>query len=248
MRHRSLCTLGLIAVLVGCESGDPVTPQVDVDAALAEMTAGAAGFGDFGMGSFASLPAPHASDCTYDAPSGYFKCAPVSASGVTFARQFQLLDASGQPLSSINPMTIASIRSVSDVSGSVTPSGPDPVTVTITRHDDATLTGVQSANRILNGTATQQLTAAAATEHLTMSDTTVTTALQLPSTAQQKYPLGGTVVSSGVIQEKAGPAEKYRIEIAFDGTSVVTIKSTFGSVTSSCKFNLANPNAEPVCT
>lgn len=247
MRLRSIATLALIAAVAGCDSSDPVAPQVDVDAALAEMTVGAAAYADFGMGTFVTVPYTRASDCSYDAPSGYFKCAPITAGGITFIRQFQLLDASGAPLSSINPLAIASIRSVRDVNGMVTPSSEDPITITLKRHDDATLSGVQSINRVLNGTATQEIVVSSSTDHITMNDTTVTAALQLPST-QQKYPLGGTVVSSGAIQENASAAETYRVEMSFDGTSIVIVKTTIGGLTSSCKVNMANPNADPICT
>lgn len=248
MRFRSVTALALIAVFAGCESGDPVTPQVDVDAALSDLAKGAAAYGDFGMGASLPSPATHASDCAFDAPSGFFKCAPVNANGIAFSRQFQLLDASGASLSSVNPLLVASIRSVTDVNGTIAPAGAEQVAIEIRRHDDATLSGVQSPNRVLNGTATQQLVASAEGTSLTLNDTTVTTQLQLPSTPQQKYPLGGKVVSSGAIHTPGTATEKYRIELSFDGTSIVTIKYAIGTEAFTCKVNMASPNSEPVCT
>jgi len=248
MRFRSVTALALVAVFAGCESSDPVTPQVDVDAALSQLDAGASTYGGFGLGATLPSPGTHASDCTFDAPSGFFKCAPVNSNGVAFNRQFQLLDATGAPLSSVNPLMVASIRSVTDVEGSFQPTASDPVTFDIKRHDDATLSGIQSTSRVLNGTATQDLVASVEGSSLTMNDTTVTTQLLLPSTPQQKYPLGGKVVSSGTMTEPGSAAEKYRIEVAFDGTSVVTVKYMFGSTTLTCKVNMASPSADPVCT
>lgn len=248
MKASSVVAITLLAVVAGCDSSDPVAPQVDVDAALTQTMTGAMAYGDFGMGFSPPAPAMHASDCSYDAPTGFFKCAPMNANGIVFIRQFQLLDASGAPLPSVNPLQVAAIRSVTDVNGTVSQGGADPFSFTIARHDDATLTGLQSTTRILNGTSTQQLDAGFEGTTLVMTDTTVTTNLQLPSSPDAKYPLGGTVVSSGTIKEGADAPGKYRVEVAFDGTSFVTIKTIFAGQTVTCRINMAAPDAPPSCT
>jgi hypothetical protein len=248
MRLRHFPSLALIAAFAACDSSDPVAPQVDIDAALSEIATGAVSFGSFGMASAVPMPAANSASCAFDAPSGFFKCPAVSTNGITFARQFQLRDASGAPLSTRDPLLVASIRSVTDVDGSVTASAELPVAIQIQRHDDATLSGLQSINRVLDGVATQQVIVSAEGETITLNDTTTTTQLKLPSTPQQKYPLGGTIVSSGAIYDGNAAPEKYRIEMTFDGTSIVTIKSTFGGETWTCQLNLGNPDSEPVCT
>jgi hypothetical protein len=248
MRVRHFPSLVLIAALAACDSGDPVAPQVDIDAALTEIATGAVSFGSFGMGSTVPMPAANSASCAFDAPSGFFKCPGITTNGITFARQFQLRDATGAPLSTRDPLLVASIRSVTDVDGTLLPSTQVPVTIDLQRHDDATLSGLQSANRVLDGVATQQVTVSAEGETITLNDTTTTTQLTLPSTPQQKYPLGGTIVSSGAIYDGNAVAEKYRIEMTFDGTSFVTVKSTIGGETWTCKMNLGNPDSEPVCT
>jgi hypothetical protein len=189
------------------------------------------------------VPAASASSCDFDAPSGFFLCAPVTAKGLTFTRRFQLLDASGAPLGSVNPLLVASIRSVIDVEGNVEFSETNAPTLHVTRHDDATLSGIQSADRVLGGRATTEVVASANTNSLTINDTTVTSALHLPATPQQKYPLGGTVVTSGAWFSNDDTPEQYRIEVLFDGTSIVTVTSTFGTDTTSCKLNLATSSS-----
>jgi hypothetical protein len=248
MRLRHFPSLALIAALAACDSGDPVAPQVDIDAALTEIATGAVSFGSFGMGSTVPMPAANSASCAFDAPSGYFKCPPVTTNGITFARQFQLRDASGSPLSTRDPLLVASIRSVTDVDGSIAASAELPIAIQIQRHDDATLSGLQSTNRVLDGVATQAVTVSSDQATITVNDTTTTTQLKLPSTPQQKYPLGGTIVSSGAIYDADAVPEKYRIEITFDGTSIVTVKTTFGGETWTCRLNLANADSEPVCT
>ena len=248
MRYRYLSTLALVALFAACDSGDPVTPQVDIDAALSEIATSGVTYGSFGMGSTVPLPSASSASCAFDAPTGYFKCPPVTSNGITFGRQFQLLDASGAPLSTISPATVASIRSVTDVEGTLAPTTQVPITIQIQRHDDATLAGVQSTTRMLNGLATQKVTVSGDGAAIILHDTTTTTQLKLPSTPQQHYPLGGTIVSSGAIYDDGAAAETYRIEMIFDGTSVLTVKSTVGGETWTCKVNMANPNADPVCT
>src|SRR4051812_31422387 len=97
MRSRFLSALAFLSVIAGCDSADPVTPQLDVDATLAQMATG-------GISSYATaaagvagpaLPGASTSSCSFDATSQFFVCGPVSASGVTFSRKFQLLDATG---------------------------------------------------------------------------------------------------------------------------------------------------------
>lgn len=240
------------ALIAGCGS-DTTEPQVDVDAALSQMAT--SGIGTYataaaGAGVNVTIPAANAASCPYDASTKFFVCAPVTANGMTFSRQFQLLDATGAPLATPNPLTVASIRSVTDIEGTMSQTTPSPVTIQMDRHEDATLSGIQSTNRVLNGTSTQQMTLTSSSTSLSSNETGTTTNLQLPSSPDQKYPLGGTITATGTLTLSSitTSTQQYSREISFDGTSIMTVKMTSGSVTSTCKVNLAAPNSAPSCT
>ncbi len=242
------------ALVAGCDT-EPTTPTVNVDAALEQMaTGGISTYTTAAAGpltGMASVPTPaggKASSCSYSAGTGFFSCAPVTAGGITFSRQFQLLDASGAPLAEPNPLLIAAIRSVIDVEGTHTTTGANPTTVQIDRHEDATLSGIQSASRMLNATATQQVSVTGASFAASTDETSTTTDLLLPSTPDKKYPLGGTIVTAGTLTTSGvtSSTQQYQGELAFDGTNLMSVKLTFGSTVLTCKVNLA-PGAQPGC-
>lgn len=256
MRFTRIVPAFAIALVAGC-SGDSTEPIVDVDAALTQMaTSGISTYSTAAatasIGGI-SLPAPSssASSCSYNSGLQFFVCAPVTASGLTFSRQFQLLDAAGAPLATANPLLVAAIRSVIDVEGTTTQgAGASAVTVAIDRHEDATLSGIQSVNRVLNGSATQAVTITGSSFGITGSETSATTNLQLPSSPEQKYPLGGTISAAGTVTTSGvtSSTQTYTRQIAFDGTSIMTVTMTAGTSTTVCKVNLASPGAAPTCS
>lgn len=245
----------VVAALVAACDSEPTTPTVNVDAALQQMASGGistyttAATGSITGANNVAVPAGGgAASCAYSAGTGFFSCAPVTAGGITFSRQFQLLDASGAPLSEPNPLLIASIRSVIDVEGTHTTTGVNATTVQIDRHEDATLSGIQSTNRVLNSTATQQVTLTGSSFSISTNETSTTTNLLLPSTPDKKYPLGGTIVTNGTLTGSGvtTSTQQYQSELSFDGTSIMTVKLTVGSSVVTCKVNLA-PGAQPGC-
>lgn len=251
-------TLALI-VAAGCDS-NPTTPEVNVDAMLTQMSGGgiatysqaATSASSAGMGMTASptLPTASASSCPYNATTKFFVCTPVTSNGITFSRSFQLLDASGVALSTPAPLALASIRSVVDVEGTVTPaSGSQLMTTQITRHEDATLSGIQSASRVLNGSSTQRLSMTGSSFGFVSNDTSTTTNLQLPSSPDQRYPLGGKIVTNRTVTTSGATTASFhqQEEITFDGTSVMTVKITQGTSIRTCKVNLATPGVAPTC-
>jgi hypothetical protein len=252
---RLLPALALVA-LSACGSDEPTSPSVDVDATLTQMATGgisayATAAASASVGGVAvPVPASSAASCPYDATSKFFVCAPVTANGMTFSRKFQLLDASGNALSTANPLTVASVRSVVDMEGTMTQGAPNPATIQLDRHEDATLSGIRTANRVMNGTAEQQMTVTTAGFALSSTETSVTSNLQLPSSPEQKYPLGGTITATGstTLSSITTSTQQYSREISFDGSSIMTVKMTVGGSTSTCKVNLASPGSTPTCS
>ena len=258
MRVSRLSSALVLSLLVaGCESSDTTSPQVDVDAALAQMASG--GISSYttaaveaNAGASVALPAaPGAStaSCGYDSGSSFFVCTPVTSNGITFSRQFQLLDATGAPMTTANPLAVAAIRSVIDVEGMTPPSGANQATLHIDRHEDATLSGIQSASRVLDGSSTQQLAITTTNATVTSNEANVTTNLQLPSLPSQKYPLGGKITTNGSLTVTGNTpfAQEYQREISFNGTSIMTVKMTSGNTTVTCAIDLAK-TAAPSCS
>jgi hypothetical protein len=257
MRFSRLIPVLALAVIAGCDS-NPTEPEINVDAALAQMassgisTYSTAALGAGGVAVAVPTPNSSASSCTYNATTAFFVCAPVTANGITFARQYQLLDATGAAVSTPNPFAVASIRSVIDMDGTITQQGAQAMTIQIDRHEDAVLSGIQSANRVLNGSSTQLLTATGSGFSFASNDVSTTTNLQLPSTAAQKYPLGGTIVTDRTFTSSgaASVSQQQHQVIAFDGTNLMTVTLTIGASTTpamTCKIDLSGA-AAPVCT
>ena len=258
MRFTKIAPALLLAALIGGCDSNPTEPTAEIDAALSLMATG--GIATYSArttgplsGQGVSVPIPDgssASSCAYDSATQFFVCAPITANGITLSRQFQLMDASGAKLSTIDPLLIASIRSIIDVEGTHTMAATNAPTIQIDRHEDATLSGIQSTNRVLNGTATQQVTGTGSFLMLSIDETSATTNLILPSSPDQKYPLGGTIVTNGTLTSavSAGTTTTpYQGEISFDGTSIMTVKLTTNGSTSTCKVNLANSGSR-TCT
>jgi hypothetical protein len=244
--------LAIAAFVVACDSSS-TEPQVDVDAALSQMTTSGIGtYATAAAGAGVVLPSPgtSATSCPYDAGTKFFVCAPITASGMTFSRQFQLLDATGAPLATMNPLATAAIRQVTDIEGTMSQTAPSAMTVQLDRHEDATLSGIQSTTRVLNGTSTQQLSLTSSSYNLSSTETGATTNLQLPSSPDQKYPLGGKITATGTMTLSGitTSSQQYTREISFDGTSIMTVKMTTSGTTTTCKVDLASSGSAPSCS
>jgi hypothetical protein len=255
---RVLTSVLAAAVVAGCDS-EPTTPTVSVDAVLSQMSSTSVAGYSAAAASAGGVVVPNvtasgpASACAYNSSNSFFVCPPVTSNGMTMNRSFQLLDASGAPLSSPNPLALAAVRSVTDISGSTTTTGATPATIEVTRHEDATLSGLLGANRVLNAHSTQRIAATGSSISFISNDTSATTNLQLPKSPDQKYPLGGTIVTdrTATISSVATTTQHSHEEISFDGSSIMTVKITLGTsttVTRTCKVDLANRGVAPVCT
>jgi len=254
-QSHSTSVLLFAALIAACDSGSPTTPtsSLDADLGVVEVVTGgmssysAAGSGYVGSGGFAPvLRAMQPSACAYNEATQFFTCPTVSSGGYMVARKFRLLDASGASLSSANPETVAAIRAVIDVQG-----GPSSQAL-ISRHEDNTLSGLQTTTRTLDGTATQDLTLYDGNGLVTMltHDVSVTTGLAVVNSVEQRYPLGGTIISDGTITYAGGGSSfPYHREIIFDGSNIMTMKqSVSGGSTMTCKVPLAPSSGTVTCT
>jgi hypothetical protein len=240
MRAVRLCTAILSGIVAAsCDSSGPTEPTLDADLSVVEVMTGGitaystAGTGFIYGGGYApTVKAMYPSACAYDAATQYFVCPTVTAYGLTTTRKFRLFDASGAALSTTTAAPVASMHVLVDIGGITTTS------VQITRHEELRLSGIQSVNRVLNGTTTQQVTRVIGTQSILTNDTTVTTDLQLLNSLTQKYPLGGTITSRGTRDYGDGPRAYHR-EVSFDGSSVVTIRFFEDDFTITCRFDLA---------
>jgi hypothetical protein len=243
--HRSAALL-LGALIIACDSSSPTSPVqgLDTDLNIVEVTTGGvsgyatAGTGFASGGGFApALPPMYPSRCAYNAATQFFACPTVSARGMVIVRKYQLLDAAGSPLAAADPLSLAAIRSVIDVQGTTTG-------MMVNRHEDNTLSGLQSANRTLNGTSTQDLTLTTpdGSVALVTHDESSISDLSILRSLDQQYPLGGTIISDGTTSFSNDEfVSHYHREVVFDGTSVVTVKNDYGSGwTTTCKIDLAN--------
>jgi hypothetical protein len=245
MRIRCGSTAMVLAVIAGCSSGDSTEPNLALDVPLTLMTTrGIAAYSTVAVsygatGTVISLPnSVTASSCAYDSATQFFVCPGDSADGLTLTRKFRLLDAAGAAVSTYDPLTVVAIRAVVDVQGTRNFAGG--FTLQIDRHEDATLSDLGLESHVLNGTATQVLTSGPPGTRITTSDVSVTTDLQLSSSIDHRYPLGGTIVSDGETTFEYAPGNPlpFHREISFDGTKLMTVKTT-GALSITCAVDLS---------
>ncbi len=258
MSIRSTLRFIAAAFILGACAESPTSPSSngpDVGALLSEMNlssvaaaadlAGGAMSADFGR-----LPVPDPRNCSYSTASGWFECQPITLSGLTFTMMYRLLDAAGNSQAKPDAQTSA-IETKSSVAGTMTNTVPGTSaptsTYTINSNADQTLSGIRDDNHTLNGTSVTKLngTLGLGTSALAIDDSTkeTTTDLVLPNAkAGQKWPQSGTITLESV-SNLGDPqfADTSRSVITFNGTSVVTITTTAGGVTFTCRFDLAAP-------
>jgi hypothetical protein len=241
------------AALAACDSGAPTSPtaSLDADLGVVELVTGglssyaSAGSGYMISGGFApALRSRQPSACSNNDATQFFTCPSVTSGGYTIVRKFRLLDGSGASVSTANPQTVVAVRSVIDVQG-----GPSSG-FQISRHEDNTLSGLQTTTRTLNGIATQDLTLHDQNGALAMltHDVSVTTDLSVMNSPDQRYPLSGTIVSDGTLTYGSSAPYAYHREIIFDGTNVMTMKQGQGSSTVTCKLPLPPSTGTITCT
>jgi hypothetical protein len=237
------------AVLAACSDGTSPKPSiVTVDTLLAEVNIGQ-GLGNAASG-LAGVPMSTGlirlgQDCPYNSVSQSFVCPARTTEGLTFDFYFQLFDASNVPQSAFNPATTAAIRTVSDIAGTIAPiNGLPSSTMTLTAHNDQTLSGLLTETHTLNGTGNSAVSSDVGDGPITVTTATTISNLVLPQRGSAKrYPQSGSISSD--ITSELGPIGSFTMNftMTFNGTSTVTVTITSDGTTETCTFDLENPTS-----
>jgi hypothetical protein len=220
-------------------SVDELLGDISTTSAVAEPALAMGG----GFAPAAAMPA-NASACPFNATTKFFVCANHTVNGLTFGVSYQLLDGSDTPLSQFNAATVASLRTVSDISGTLNQGSTN---VTMQGHNDQKLSGLLTGTYTLNGTATNNATVAQTGQQTVTVNTTQTiTNLVLPKRGtDEKYPKSGTIaMTTGVT---GGTSATINITMTFDGTSIVKIAMTTAGVTTNCTMDMSKASPVPAC-
>lgn len=171
--------------------------------------------------------------CPFNGQTRRFDC-PAHVSGtLTYARSYQLLDASNAPVEEWGEK-VASIRLITAISGRVG-------TFDVTWSDDATLGDLRELRQTLRGSAT-----------LEWSDGTSswagrrTTELQVLSRARMpgKFPSGSIQLSVSV----ASATQRRSGSLTFDGSPIASLLLSFdGRATVRCRIDLGAPVSAAAC-
>ena len=267
-RNRSLVSVLFLATIAfaGCRSSDSTGPSsgstVDLSALISEIQAGSGGAAGFmAANGFPATAAPALvpSLCLYSASIQGFACPIFTSNGLTISATYFLLDAAGHFQSAPDAATTAAIRTVTDVSGTTKlDQGGTAGTMTLTNHQDMTLSGLLTDTHVLNGTSAMHsdltLTAPGAL-HMILDESGVTANVTMPKRGSSTpWPLSGTVANDATTTTQGGPQPVVGTThsvLTFNGTSTVTIVTTItsgsASFTTTCKLNLAG-GSTPACS
>lgn len=253
-------TAALAIVAAACGSDTPTAPasqakSLDVNGLIDQMSVGDPSR-NVGAQSAFSLPTTlglshdSASACSYDATSQGFACAPVDIAGVHYALTYWLYDSDGHALQTADASRTASIRTVTDVTGTLNvPSTGSGESIGVTTHGDMTLSGLLAATRMLNGTSTSQYDVhfdGSTAVHTVIDDTSHTTNVAIPATATDGgyWPSAGTIAGDSHVVTTSGAFPPISIQshavLTFLGGGKMQVQMTIGGTTSTCTIDLAS--------
>lgn len=255
MRPRYLA-LVVAALIAGCGADSSVSTTsapVDLAQVFKEMSLPSITGATSAAAGFAGPAAPTASGvptgCSYAASSQSFKCAPITAGGITITQSYTLLNASGSPLSSFEPTSLAAVRMLSTIAGTESSAGD---VFTINGTQDQTLSGLQTSKHTLNGTTMMTLkgtfgTGSPTAEPLTLVTTSTTKDLVIPANAgANNYPASGTITVVETMSLRSLPPFTTTLVLTFNGTSKVKVTIDGVSVSGCSTIDLASTN--PGCS
>ena len=247
-----LSALATIALAGACISYEPLAPgdgRLSLEEALGELDVPAI---RLAQGAFTTLGAPPPiapSACTFEPSSESFVCTPLVAGGLTLARSFTLVSASGAKQSAFDRTTTSSIRAAATISGSRLEDG---FRTTVEGEQELTVAGLLTNQHTINGASTTRLarvTEASVGEQPLM--TTVTTKLKnvvLPlvqSGAPVAWPRSGsmellTTIFADYPPPRAAPGPIISgAVVVYTGTSIVEAAITDRDGTRACYVNMA---------
>jgi hypothetical protein len=236
-------------------------PTIDVGKLLdalsfADVSAFVGLRGLLGTPSTGASPAIIPSVCAYRAGTQSFVCPASTVGGLAYTTSYFLYNGSSQPQSAVDPTTTASIRALINATGTTTIPATNGIggTMVVTRRADLTLSGLQTAARVLNGTTTEHddvTTTGALGARSAIDLTSTSTNVVLPlETAVSRWPLSGTLTSDVVAATTIAPLPAVNTTahavLTFNGTSLVTVVTNVSGLVKTCRIDLAG-GASPVC-
>jgi hypothetical protein len=244
-------SIAAIAFLAACgDSTGPDQTALTVDEVFSDIeevqsiTAATTIFAGAPMPSHAM---PLSAACAFSSTTQSFVCPTTTSTGLTFARSFQLFDASGAVQSEYSPATTDAVRAVSDASGTLTNQNGS---VTFTSHDDYTVSGLLTSNLTLDGEgASQSIITNDEDETVTVDATTTIDGLVIPKRRSgNRYPQAGTIDTDITFTNEGGQSTDVSIGIAFNGSSLATMTMSTGLGTVTCLIDLSRQNKAPNCS
>lgn len=249
MSRSSFVLIPVLVLAAACSDGNaPQLNTITVDSVLTELSdaqdvAGRA-LAVYGAGVLTNELS--SDDCTYSTESTMFECPVRAEHGLSVEQSYQLLDASGAPLSAFDAATVASVRVVVDISGTVE-SDTLPLSLTIVRHGDHTLSGLLTDRHVLDGTAHTTLSIGDAAALRTTIDETVDELVLPEPDSDTPWPQSGSV--SLAVETGGGFEGTVNVLMTFDGTSNASIVfSRDGVEVIACSLDLSDPSSRPSCS
>ena len=253
-------------LIAGCRSSDSTGPSsghtLDLSSLIGEMgiasvgaagtASGAVGIGGVGM---PTMPPVVPSSCQYSASIQGFTCATFTSNGITVDATFFLLDAAGHFQSQPDAATTAAIRTVTDLKGTMSLDQVGGTgSMTLSNHQDMTLSGLLTDTHVLNGSATSHsdITLSAPSSLHGVTDSKTVTA-NVAMSKSSRWPTSGTITTDATTTSQFGSQSvtgTTHSVLTFNGSSIVTMTTTITAGSSpfstTCKIDLSGASV-PVC-
>lgn len=197
-----------------------------------------------------TVPAVDPGRCPYSAATGFFACPDVVVNGITITRMFRLIDAAGNSQSKPDAQTSA-IELVNTVKGAMSPPAGFGSSGAITLNDssDMTVSGIRTEQHTLNGFSKGAMVGTFESNGVsiplnTLITQTITNVVLPNAKAGQKWPQSGsiTIDETSDIDAAGSSAATTHVVMTFNGTSIVTVTFTDTFGTTTCRFDMANPD------
>jgi len=244
VKRRFLVALAGVLAIAGCQSSDDATAPLssstlDLSSLLSEMAAGSANIpSSLGVAGFAVpvVPPVVPSSCQYSASIQGFTCGTLASNGVTFGATLFLLDAAGNFQTQPDAATTAAIRTVTDMTGTTKLEQSGSGSLSLTSHQDMTLSGLLSGTHVINGTGTSHtditLTAPTAM-HAVTDQKSVTANVTVPKAGSAtRWPTSGTITTDATTTSQSGSQSitgTVHSVLTFNGSSTATTTTTITS-------------------